>query len=354
MVASGGAPETEGWDFFVSYTARDRAWAEWVAWQLEDAGHRVLIQAWDFVAGSNWQFRMDEGVRRAERTIAILSAAYLTSVYGRQEWQAAQAADPNGFARKLLPVRVEDCLRPGLLGGVVSIDLFGRDPRDAHRYLLSQISGSVTGRAKPTTAPTFPVPVRDAPPVHEPAYPEATPPAPAPSAADPGPIGEPLTGHTNGVRSVAFTANGRNLATGSRDRTVRLWDVTNPARPRAIGQPLTGHTDAVVSVAFTANGRTLATGSYDRTVRLWDVTNPARPQPIGQPRAGRNGALRSVAFTANGRTLATGSNDKTVRLWDVTNPARPQPIGRHLTGHTGGVWSVAFTANGHTLATGST
>jgi WD40 repeat protein len=73
------------------------------------------------------------------------------------------------------------------------------------------------------------------------------------------------------ARSVAFTADGHTLATGSRDRTVRLWNVTDPSRPRQIGGPLTGHTDDVTSVAFTADGRTLASGSYDQTVRLWQA-----------------------------------------------------------------------------------
>ncbi|CAO5184692.1 hypothetical protein FAIPA1_590014 [Frankia sp. AiPs1] len=125
-VAGGGSAHdmtgsAAGWDFFVSYTAVDREWAEWISWQLEDADYRVLVQAWDFVAGSNWQIRMQQGVQHARRTIAVLSDAYLTSVYGQAEWQAAHAADPHGFERKLLPIRVEDCPRPGLLGAVVSI-----------------------------------------------------------------------------------------------------------------------------------------------------------------------------------------------------------------------------------------
>jgi hypothetical protein len=112
-------------DFFVSYTAVDRGCAEWIAWQLEAAGFRVLIQAWDFVPGAHWMSGMAEGVRASDRVVAVLSHAYLGSVYGRAEWQAAFRADPDGASRKVIPIRVRDCPRPDLLDGVVSFDLFG-------------------------------------------------------------------------------------------------------------------------------------------------------------------------------------------------------------------------------------
>jgi TRAP-type uncharacterized transport system substrate-binding protein len=141
-----------------------------VSWQLEDAGYRVLVQAWDFVPGSNWAVRMQEGVAGAERTIALLSAAYLDSAYGQEEWQAAQAADPQGFARKLLPVRVEeDCPQPGPLETIVSIDLFGRPAETARRHLLDAIGHTLAGRAKPGTEPAFPRPTSQLP--AEPAFP---------------------------------------------------------------------------------------------------------------------------------------------------------------------------------------
>src|SRR5437870_2493133 len=155
MPSSEGS-DTTRWDFFVSYTQADRSWAEWIAWTLEEAGHRVLVQAWDFVPGGNWTQSMQAGVTGADRTIAVLSDAYLKSLYGTAEWQVAFAADPVGAQRKLLPMRVMDCERPGLLGNVVGIDLFGRDERKAKATLLDAINHAITGRRKPPSAPAFP------------------------------------------------------------------------------------------------------------------------------------------------------------------------------------------------------
>ena len=107
MSSGGGA----GRDFFVSYTQADRAWAEWIAWSLEEDGYQVLVQAWDFVPGSNWVGKMQDGARDAARTVAVLSDAYLASEYGGAEWQAAWASDPSGAGRKLLVVRVAECGR---------------------------------------------------------------------------------------------------------------------------------------------------------------------------------------------------------------------------------------------------
>jgi hypothetical protein len=146
----------EGWDFFVSYTQADQAWAVWAAWALEEAGYRVLIQAWDFVPGSNWIKGMQDGAEHATRTIAIVSDEYLESVYGSAEWQAAWGDDPGGLERKLLPIRVRECKRPGLLKGVTGFDLFGLDEAAARTLLLSKVKAAVEGRAKPPVKPDFP------------------------------------------------------------------------------------------------------------------------------------------------------------------------------------------------------
>ncbi|HEY6789275.1 MAG TPA: FxSxx-COOH system tetratricopeptide repeat protein, partial [Trebonia sp.] len=144
------------WDFFVSYARADWAWAEWIAWQLEEDGYRVLIQAWDMVAGAGWAHLMQEGVREAGRTVAVLSAAYLDSMFATAEWHAAWRDDPLGGQRKLLVFRVAECDRPGLLGGVVSVDLFGMEEASARGRVRSAVRGAVTGRAKPGAEPAYP------------------------------------------------------------------------------------------------------------------------------------------------------------------------------------------------------
>jgi tetratricopeptide (TPR) repeat protein len=172
-MAGGGEPGG-GWDFFVSYTQADRRWAEWIAWVLEEHGrYRVLVQAWDFVPGSNWVQKMQDGTRDATRTVAVLSDAYLASQYGSAEWQAAWAADPGGAGRKLLVVRIDDCRRPGLLAGVVGADVFGIDEPAARGRLLDMVATAIAGRAKPGTAPDFPGTGRAVP--EEPHFPGALP-----------------------------------------------------------------------------------------------------------------------------------------------------------------------------------
>ena len=168
-----GSDSAPQWDFFVSYTQSDRAWAEWIAWLLEEDRHRVLIQAWDFVPGSNWVNRMQDGVRAASRTIAVLSGQYLDSVYGAAEWQAAWAADPAGRDRKLLVVRIADGERPGLLSGVVGVDVFGVSEAMARTRVREMVARAAAGRSKPGTPPPFPPAMRAVP--SEPRFPGALP-----------------------------------------------------------------------------------------------------------------------------------------------------------------------------------
>jgi hypothetical protein len=142
-------------DVFVSYTAADRPWAEWIAWQLEEAGFQTVLQAWDIGAGRDWVHEMQQAASRARRTLAVLSESYLRSAHGGAEWRAAYALDPSGEQQRLVPVRIDACEPPGLLRTRVYVDLLGLGEAAARERLIAAFA-AVGERAKPSLAPAFP------------------------------------------------------------------------------------------------------------------------------------------------------------------------------------------------------
>ena len=144
-------------DFFISYSPADERWASWIAWQLETAHYRTMLQAWDFVPGTNFLDFMDRGVRESAAVIAVLSDSYLKSTYGRWEWLAALRADPQNLGARLVPIRVENCPLEGLLATITWVDLVGvDDPATARRTLLDRVAVAQEGRAKPSRQPPYP------------------------------------------------------------------------------------------------------------------------------------------------------------------------------------------------------
>lgn len=144
-------------DFFISYSPADERWATWIAGTLEAAGYRTMLQVWDFVAGTNFIELMDRGVSDSAVVLAVLSRNYLTSRYGRMEWQAALRAAPSNPESKLMTVRVEDCDLSGLLATITYVDLVGvDDPEEARALLLDRVRQALSGRAKPDGVPGYP------------------------------------------------------------------------------------------------------------------------------------------------------------------------------------------------------
>jgi hypothetical protein len=143
-------------DFFVSHAGADGAWAEWVAWQLIDAGYSVELDVWDWAAGRNFVTAMSEALARADRVVALFSAAYFEPErYTTEEWSASLVHLPGVAAGRLVPVRVEEVpadLVPPVLRPLVSRDMFGVAEEEARRVLLA----AVAGPARPSGAPGFP------------------------------------------------------------------------------------------------------------------------------------------------------------------------------------------------------
>ncbi|MEH1919359.1 trypsin-like peptidase domain-containing protein [Nostoc sp.] len=150
-----------------------------------------------------------------------------------------------------------------------------------------------------------------------------------------------LNGHSESVYSVAISPDGRTLASGSYDDTIKIWNISTGQEIRT----LNGHSGSVNSVAFSPDGRTLASGS-DETIKIWNI---ATGQEIRTLNGHSSSSIRSVAISPDGRTLASSSYDETIKIWNI---ATGQEI-RTLTGHFYIVNSVAISPDGRTLASGS-
>ncbi|QKT10555.1 nSTAND1 domain-containing NTPase [Rhodococcus sp. W8901] len=170
--------------------------------------------------------------------------------------------------------------------------------------------------------------------------------------AAPRPLVSGLRTAPGAVHNVRFSPDGRLLAAPHDDGTVTLFDTSAPDSGQFPAWTLRGHSGAVRTVSFRDNA-VLATSSDDRTVKVWDIADPAKPVQLGAELSGFDDVVHSVAFSPDGRNLAASSDDGLIRMFDATDIAAIRPVGAPVQAHTGGIWTIAFAADGGTLASAS-
>ena len=150
-----------------------------------------------------------------------------------------------------------------------------------------------------------------------------------------------IRGHSDVVHSVAFDPSGSIIASGSGDKTIKLWDVITG---NLIGTFL-GHTDVVCSVSFSPSGKQIVSASVDSTIKIWDVEKGITIQTL----KGHKGAVLSAVFSSNGEKIASSSCDNMIIIWNANDFG----VEHELDGHTGTVISVAFSPDGKLVASAS-
>ena len=164
-----------------------------------------------------------------------------------------------------------------------------------------------------------------------------------------------LKGHESSVNSVGFSPDGKQLASGSEDKTIKIWDVTTGKILNTLPSERyanKGHQSSVRSVGFSPDGQQLASGSRDKTIKIWNVTTGKVLNTLPSERyanKGHEGYVNSVGFSPDGKQLASGSGDKTIKIWDVTTGK----VLNTLQGHKSWVFSAGFSPDGKKLASGS-
>jgi WD40 repeat protein len=121
------------------------------------------------------------------------------------------------------------------------------------------------------------------------------------------------------VRAVAFSPDGKQIASGSDDKTIKLWNATTGG----LKKTFTGHSNWVQAIAFSPDGKQIASGSEDKTIKLWGATTGGLQKPF----VGHSDWVQAVAFSPDGKQIASGSADESIKLWDLTEALKVSRLG---------------------------
>jgi len=286
-------PDRFTYDVFLSHNSQDKPRVRGLAEELRAAGLRVWLDEWVIKPGDDIYLAIERGLEAARVQVLCLSSAALGSEWMTLERSTVLFRDPTNAGRRFIPLLLADCELPDALRRYKYVDYRG-ETKAAFAELLAA--------CRPETEPPPPEPKI------EPGKNPAKPPEQAKSQAV---LERYLTGHEDCVWSVAVSPDGTWAATGSLDKTVKIWDLETGA----CRGTLRGHTSFVSSVAITPDGKRILSASADSSIRVWDASSGRQ---LAQLNGHTNVIWSVVALSDNARAFS-GGVENTLRLWDLSS-----------------------------------
>lgn len=313
------------YDVFLSHNSKDKQRVRELAEDLRAAGLRVWFDEWVLKPGDDIYLAIERGLEGTRTQVLCLSPAALGSDWVALERSTVLFRDPTNAGRRFIPLLLDDCDLPDALRRYKYVD-YRRNTGVALAELLATCQSELDS----------------APPVLK-VEPSKKFTQPAEQAEPLAVLEHKLTGHESWVRSLAVSPDGTWAASGSDDKSVRIWDLDTGVW-RAT---LQGHGSSVNSVAITPDGRRIISGSSDNTICVW---NPAAWKPEASWRASKHYVNSVVVISEGRRVISCGAaGDPVVRIWDLVT----QQCLTALEGHSSAVRSVAVSKDEKRAVSGS-
>ncbi len=368
-------PDAFKYDVFLSHNHADKPRVRQLAERLKAAGVRVWLDEWVIQAGDIIALKVDEGLEQSRVLLLCISPAALASGWVALERSTAVHRDPANAGRRFIPLLLGDCDLPDTLRRYKYVDF--REESDVAFAEVLAACLSETESVPPASQQKVP---------KTSATKEPDPTEPPEKTELLAVLERKLTGHRRWVRSLTISSDGKWIASGGHDTTVKIWDIMNGE----CRMTLKGHTANVKSVAITPDGRLIVSGSDDRSIRVWDRRSRRElanlDGHIGEVRsvvalqdnirafsAGLDGTLKiwnlasyaclktiecglddadkvySSAVNKDGNQALSGHQDGRIRLWDLESSACLAT----LKGHTNTVYSIQISPDGGYAVSGS-